>query len=73
MSDKMPRINSVQVSSILQHHGFVLLTQQGSHQKWHNFESGKQVIVPYHQAKHLPIGTLNSIIEGSGISESEFR
>ena len=36
-------------------------------------KSGKQVIVPYHKGKQLPLGTLKSIIDGSGISEENFR
>jgi predicted RNA binding protein YcfA (HicA-like mRNA interferase family) len=34
---------------------------------------GKQVIIPYHKGKQLPLGTLRSIIEGSGIPEEKFR
>lgn len=30
-------------------------------------------LVPYHQGKQLPVGTLTSIIEGSGILAEEFR
>lgn len=33
----------------------------------------RQVIVPYHKGKQLPLGTLKSIIEGSGILEEEFH
>jgi predicted RNA binding protein YcfA (HicA-like mRNA interferase family) len=47
--------------------------QRGSHQKWRNQNTGKQVIVPNHKGKELPLGTLNSIIDGSGIPESEFK
>ena len=53
-------------------HGFALVSQRGSHQKWRNDKTGKQVIVPYHKGKRLPIGTLKAIIEGSGISPDEF-
>jgi hypothetical protein len=33
----------------------------------------KQVIVPYHKGKQLPLGTLRSIIEGSGIPVEIFK
>ncbi|MBI4216956.1 MAG: type II toxin-antitoxin system HicA family toxin [Chloroflexi bacterium] len=57
---------------MLQRHGFILVSQRGSHQKWRDSDTGKQVVVPYHKGKQLPLGTLRSIIEGSGIAEEEF-
>ncbi len=73
MAQKLPRLNASEIIKVLQKHGFVLASQRGSHQKWRNNSSGKQVIVPYHKGKQLPLGTLRSIIEGSGIPEDEFR
>ncbi|MGP8080586.1 MAG: type II toxin-antitoxin system HicA family toxin [Dehalococcoidales bacterium] len=73
MPRKISRLNAVEVVSVLQHHGFILISQRGSHEKWHNHTTGKQVIVPMHKGKELPIGTLKSIIDGSGIPESEFK
>ncbi|MBI2860427.1 MAG: type II toxin-antitoxin system HicA family toxin [Chloroflexi bacterium] len=70
---RRPRLTADEVISVLRRHGFVFVSQLGSHQKWRNFSTGKQVIVPYHQGKQLPIGTLGSIIAGSGIPPSEFR
>jgi predicted RNA binding protein YcfA (HicA-like mRNA interferase family) len=46
--------------------------QSGSHQKWRH-PAGRQVIVPMHGAKPIPIGTLKSIVDGSGIDAGEFR
>jgi predicted RNA binding protein YcfA (HicA-like mRNA interferase family) len=73
MPEKLPRLKASEIISILHHHGFALVGQRGSHQKWRNAQNGKQVIVPFHKGKQLPLGTLKSIIEGSGISESELR
>ena len=73
MARRLLRLTAVEVTRVLQRHGFTLVSQRGSHQKWRNPETGKQVIVPYHKGKQLPIGTLNAIIEGSGISQEEFR
>ena len=73
MPRKIPRLKAIEVINILQHHGFVLISQRGSHQKWRNHSTGKQVIVPIHKGKELPLGTLISIIGGSGIPEDEFR
>ena len=72
MAHKLPRLKATDVLRILERHGFVLISQRGSHQKWRNESSRKQVIVPYHKGKQLPLGTLNAIIEGSGIPEEEF-
>ena len=66
------QLKSTEVIRILQHHGFRFVSQRGSHQKWRNGHTGKQVIVPYHKGKELPSGTLRSIVDGSGIPEKEF-
>jgi predicted RNA binding protein YcfA (HicA-like mRNA interferase family) len=73
MARKLPRLKASEIIKILQQHGFILVSQRGSHQKWRNDDTGKQVIVPYHKGKQLPLGTLRSIIEGSGIPEEKFR
>jgi len=73
MTEKLPRLKAADVTRILQKRGFILVSQRGSHQKWRHPDSGKQVIVPRHKGKELPLGTLRSIIEGSGISADEFR
>jgi predicted RNA binding protein YcfA (HicA-like mRNA interferase family) len=49
----------------LRKHGFALVSQKGSHQKWRH-SNGRQVIVAMHGNKPIPIGTLKSIIEGVG-------
>jgi predicted RNA binding protein YcfA (HicA-like mRNA interferase family) len=56
------------VIAVLRRHGFVLAGSAGSHQKWRNVATAKQVIVPYHRGRILPLGTMKSIQEGSGIS-----
>jgi len=73
MPHKIPRLKAAEVIRILQRHDFILVSQRGSHQKWRNQNTGKQVIVPNHKGKELPLGTLNSIIDGSGIPEKEFK
>lgn len=57
---------------MLRKHGFVLVGQRGSHQKWRH-ANGRQVIVAMHGNKPIPIGTLKSIVEGSRIDVEEFR
>lgn len=72
MSRGTPRLTADQVIAVLKRHQFLLAGQSGSHQKWRNARSGKQVIVAYHRGKVLPLGTMKSIIEGSGISLSDW-
>ena len=73
MPDSLPRLRAEEVIRVLRTHGFVLISQRGSHQKWRNAETGHQVIVPYHKGKQLPLGTLRSIIDGSGVSHERFH
>ena len=58
--------------AILRRNGFSLAGQSGSHQKWRNARNGNQVIVAYHRGRVLPLGTMKSIIEGSGIPLAEW-
>jgi len=70
---KVSRLKASEIIRILQKHDFVLISQRGSHQKWRNHITGKQVIVPYHKGKELPLGTMRSIIDGSGIPANDFK
>jgi predicted RNA binding protein YcfA (HicA-like mRNA interferase family) len=66
LSRRFPVRNAKEVIRALRKHGFQQIDQSGSHQKWRN-EDGRQVIVPFHGSKSIPIGTLKSILEGSGL------
>ena len=66
------RLNAFQLESLLSKAGFELISQKGSHKKWRNISTGKQVTVPYHQGQDLPIGTLINIIKGSGLDREYF-
>jgi predicted RNA binding protein YcfA (HicA-like mRNA interferase family) len=68
-----PRLAAVQVTAVLKRHGFALVGQSGSHQKWRNPATSKQVIVAQHKGKVLPLGTMRSIIAGSGLSLDEWQ
>lgn len=68
-----PRLTAGQVTTILKRHGFILVGQSGSHQKWRNPATSKQVIVAQHKGKVLPIGTMRSVIAGSGLSLVEWN
>ena len=72
MSQRFPFCNAKEVIKVLRRHDFMLVGQSGSHQKWRH-ANGRQVIVAMHGSKPIPIGTLKSIIEGSGLSVEHFR
>ena len=72
MSQRFPVRNAKEVVKVLRQHGFILIAQSGSHQKWRH-TNGRQVIVAMHGSKPIPLGTLKSIIEGSGLDVEDFR
>jgi predicted RNA binding protein YcfA (HicA-like mRNA interferase family) len=72
VNDRFPVRTAKEVVRILHHHEFALISQKGSHQKWRH-ANGRQVIVAMHGNKPIPIGTLKSIIDGSGLSVEDFR
>jgi len=72
VSERFPLCTAKDVIRALRQHGFVQVSQKGSHQKWRH-ANGRQVIVAIHGNKPIPIGTLKSIIEGSGLSADNFR
>jgi predicted RNA binding protein YcfA (HicA-like mRNA interferase family) len=72
VSRKYPVLTAPAVIRTLRHRGFSLIGQSGSHQKWPH-ANGRQVIVPVHGSKNIPIGTLKSIVDGSGLSVDDFR
>lgn len=72
MPDRLLRLTASEVVRSLRANGFELVSQRGSHQKWRNPKTQRQVIVPNHKGRQLPLGTLRSIVEGSGLSVDDF-
>ena len=72
MSRRYPVCNAKEVVKVLRKQGFVCVAQAGSHQKWRH-ANGRQVIVAVHGSKPIPVGTLKSIVEGSGLDVEHFR
>jgi predicted RNA binding protein YcfA (HicA-like mRNA interferase family) len=72
VSERFPVSTAKDVIRVLHQHGFSLVSQKGSHQKWRH-SNGRQVIVVVHGNKPIPIGTLKSIIEGAGLTAEDFR
>jgi predicted RNA binding protein YcfA (HicA-like mRNA interferase family) len=61
-----------ELEKLLKRHGFEQVSQRGSHAKFRNADTGRQVIVPTHGSREIPVGTLKQILEGSGIPDSEW-
>ena len=72
MGQRFPTCNANDVIRVLRRAGFEQVGQKGSHLKWRH-PDGRQVIVPDHGSKPIPIGTLKSIIEGTKLSVDDFR
>jgi predicted RNA binding protein YcfA (HicA-like mRNA interferase family) len=75
MSQRIRRFTARELEALLRRCGFELISQRGSHRKWRNAQTQTQaqVIVPAHQGRDLPTGTLRAILRESGIPESEWR
>lgn len=72
MSEHFPVCNANDVVRVLRRNGFELVGQKGSHQKWRH-PDGRQVIVAMHGGKPIPLGTLRSMVKGSGLDKEAFR
>jgi predicted RNA binding protein YcfA (HicA-like mRNA interferase family) len=72
VSERFPVCSARDVIRVLRKHGFVMVSQRGSHQKWRH-ANRRQVILAMHGNKPIPIGTLKSIVEGSGSTVEDFR
>lgn len=73
MGERIRRMDAKQVEKILKQYGFQLVSQKGSHRKWRNVGRNLQVVVPYHQSRDLPLGTLRNIFVNADIPESEWK
>jgi predicted RNA binding protein YcfA (HicA-like mRNA interferase family) len=62
------------IIAVLQKHGFVFVSQKGSHAKYRVMRNGKTVtvIVPVHR-QEIPYGTFHAIIQQSGLSKEDFE
>jgi predicted RNA binding protein YcfA (HicA-like mRNA interferase family) len=65
------RFSSAQITAILLAHGFIFVSQKGSHQKYRHSD-GRIVIIPAGR-KTIPIGTTLSIIRQSGMARTIFN
>ncbi len=70
MAEKFPRLTAKEIIAALEHHGFVLSRQSGSHRIYKN-NGGKRVTVPFHGNKTLHPKVLKSILRDADIGVEE--
>jgi len=63
-------LSSQEIIRVLKIHGFILVSQKGSHKKFK--KNGRIVIVP-DPKKEIPRGTFASILRQSGLSKKAFQ
>lgn len=62
-----------EIEVVLRQHGFVLISQKGSHRKWRHPERHLQAIVPEHRGRQVPLGTMRAIFQGAEIPDHEWK
>ncbi|MBI5753799.1 type II toxin-antitoxin system HicA family toxin [Candidatus Peregrinibacteria bacterium] len=69
----MPKLYSSKfIAKVLEHEGFIFISQKGSHMKFRKTGSPTlTVIVP--AGKEIPYGTFRSILRQSKLSEENFK
>ncbi len=72
MSPKLQRVKPRELVRALKNAGFVAQKQQGSHLRMWRERDRRLVIVPMHQGKDVPTGTLRGILRDADISPEEF-
>ena len=73
MGEKIRQFTARELERLLKRFGFALISQKGSHKKWRNLSTGRQVIVPSHSGRKIPLGTLRNILTNSQIPEEDWK
>jgi predicted RNA binding protein YcfA (HicA-like mRNA interferase family) len=66
------RPSSDDVVKVLRYHGFLLVSQRGSHAKYRKIGSPTRMVIVPMGRKNLRVGTFHSIIEQAGLTEDDF-
>ena len=66
------RPSSDEVTKVLRRHGFVLVSQKGSHAKYRRTGTPSRTVSVPMGRKNLLVGTFHSIIEQAGLTEDDF-
>lgn len=71
MSPRLPAVSARQVTRVLRQSGWELDRVRGSHHVFRHPNRSTRVVVPFH-AGDIRKGTLNAIIDASGLTREEF-
>lgn len=69
---KLPRLPAREIRRALEHVGFHLARQRGSHLIMTNSATGLVAVVPDYGARKVPVGTLRGILRQAGLTPQEF-
>ncbi|MCF6159084.1 MAG: type II toxin-antitoxin system HicA family toxin [wastewater metagenome] len=70
----LPSLKPIEVIHKLRRAGFVFDRHaKGSHEIWYNPITHKRTVIPNHQGKDIPKGTLRAIIREAGLTIEEFN
>jgi predicted RNA binding protein YcfA (HicA-like mRNA interferase family) len=72
MMEKLLRVTAAEAIKVLEHAGFLLVRQSGSHKIYKNKE-GKRVTVPYHARRTLHPKVLQSILRDANLTVKSFK
>jgi predicted RNA binding protein YcfA (HicA-like mRNA interferase family) len=72
MMEKLPRVTATEAIKVLEHAGFFLARQSGSHKIYKN-QRGRRVTVPYHTGKTLHPKVLQSILRDANLTPKIFK
>jgi len=73
VSPKLPAMRADELVKLLEKHGFIKISQKGSHLKMRRLVDSNTIIVPIHSVKNIKTGLLLSILNRAGIDVSELR
>jgi predicted RNA binding protein YcfA (HicA-like mRNA interferase family) len=72
----MPRLFLVTAPALAraqEKEGFLLSRSKGSHRIYHQPETGKRVVLPYHSGRTIPPGTLANTLREAGIDRDRLQ
>ncbi|MDB5191635.1 MAG: hypothetical protein JWQ96_1198 [Segetibacter sp.] len=70
----MPKLySSSQVLKVLNHHGFYLVSQNGSHINYRKIGDPTLTVIIPAERKQIPQGTFNSILKQYALSKDDFE
>lgn len=66
--------SSQKITKVLKKHGFVFISQKGSHAKFRKVEEGKTLTTIVAMGKkEIPPGTFHAILRQAGLDEKDFE